>query len=280
MTGMEKNGPSQRHILISGASGGLGGALAEVYAAPGILLSLWGRNEERLNAVAETCRAKGARTRIHVGDARELSRVRASLCALDAEQPLDMAILSAGVSSGVLPGGGMEPVEDVCRTLEVNALGAINMGATLLARMLMRGSGRVAFISSLAALYPLPSSPAYSAAKVAIAFYARGARASLPPGRVRISIIYPGYVDTPMSRRLMGPQPLRLSAGQAARHIRAKLDAGADTIVFPQTLAFGLYLLHLLPAPVANFFARRFSFTVIPDAESPAASAPKGDSRG
>ncbi len=278
MTGMETRGTARRHILISGASGGLGGALALAYAGPDIRLSLWGRNKDRLETVAEACRVKGAIANLHTGDTRELALTRAALHALDDALPLDMAILNAGVSSGVLPDGGLEPVEDVCRTLEVNALGTINMGAALLARMTARDAGRVVFISSLAAFYPLPSSPAYSAAKTAIAFYAKGTRASLPPGRTRISIVYPGYVDTPMSRRLVGPQPLRLTAEQAARYIRTKLDAGADDIVFPQTLALGLSLLRLLPAPVADFFARRFSFTVVPDAESPAASVPAPDS--
>lgn len=267
----KENSSTQRHILISGASGGLGGALAREFAATGVLLSLWGRNEERLTAVADACRAQGAETQISIGDTRDLVWARNALRVLDDTRPVDVAILNAGVSSGTLPGGGMEPVEDACRTLEVNALGAVNMGATLLERMTVRGSGQVVFISSLAALYPLPSSPAYCAAKSAVASYARAARAALPPGRTRVSVVYPGYVDTPMSRRLMGPQPFRLSAERAARHIRTRLEAGADSIVFPRMLAFGMRLLHLLPAPLADFFARRFSFTVSPDAESPAA---------
>ena len=259
----------RRHILISGASGGLGSALAAAYAGAATQLTLWGRNEQRLNAVPEHCRSLGAGAQILCGDTRDLPRARNALHVLHEASPIDLAFLNAGVSSGALPSGGMEPVADLCRTLEVNALGTINMGAALLGLMTERGSGQVVFISSLGALYPLPSSPAYCAAKVAVAYYARAARTALPPGKARISIVYPGYVDTPMSRRLLGPQPFRVSADQAARHIRSRLDAGADDIVFPRLLAFGMRLLHLMPSPLADFFGRRFSFTVVPDAESP-----------
>lgn len=280
MTQAKSNEAYRHHIMISGASGGLGSALAGAFAEAGTLFSLWGRNPERLADAASLCRAKGAEVRTLTGDARDLPRVRQALRDSDAACPVDMLILNAGVSSGLLPDGGMEPVEDVCRTLEVNALGAVNMGACLLESMLRRGRGQIVFISSLAALYPLPYSPAYSAAKAAVACYARALRASLPPSAgVRISLVCPGYVDTPMSRRLIGPQPFRMSAQQAASLIRAGLEAGRDDIVFPRLLAFGMRLLHVLPAPVAHFFAGRFSFRVAPDAESPAAG-PHGDSAG
>ena len=267
---MTAHSNAQRHILITGASGGLGSALADTYAGPETLLSLWGRDLARLDEVTQRCRSRGAEVRTVAGDARDLDWARAALRSADEECPIDIAFLNAGVSSGTLPGGEMEPVEDICRTLEVNALGAINMGAALLERITQRGRGRIVFISSLAALYPLPSSPAYSASKSAAAVYARAARAALPSNGPTVNIVYPGYVDTPMSRRLAGPQPFRLSAEQAAARIRAGLDAGKRDIVFPKTLAFGMRLLHFLPDPVAAFFARQFAFSVVPDAESPA----------
>lgn len=74
-----------------------------------------------------------------------------------------------------------------------------------------------------------------------------------------------------MSRRLDGPQPLRISAEAAAALIRDRLEAGSDNIVFPRLLALGIRCLHLLPQPLADFFADRFGFTIRPDAESPAA---------
>ncbi|MDR2670021.1 MAG: SDR family NAD(P)-dependent oxidoreductase [Desulfovibrio sp.] len=256
-------------IVITGAGGGLGGALASAYAAPQTHLVLWGRNAARLEETGEICRERGASVRTLSQDIRALSAVRERLAELDAECRIDLAFLNAGVSSGALPDGDPEPVEDACRTMEVNALGNINMAAFL--AQLMRGrGGHIVCISSLAALYPLPDSPAYCASKSALAVYARALRAAYAGTSVRISIVYPGYVDSPMSRRLLGPQPLRISAGAAASLIRSRLEAGADDITFPFLPALGVRCLNLLPAPAASFFSRRFGFKVRPDDESPA----------
>lgn len=268
---MIQSPPSRpRHILITGAGGGLGGALAQVYAAPDTRLTLWGRNRDRLEAVAALCRDKGATTTVISRDVRQYEAVRQRLLCLEAEHPVDLAFLNAGVSSGTLPGGGAEPVEDACRTMEVNATAAINMAGLLLAAMAARRAGQVVFTSSLAALYPLPDSPAYCAAKVAVSSYARAMRGALSATPVRVSVLYPGYVDTPMSRRLAGPQPFRWSAEKAAGYIRERLDSGSDTIIFPRLLALGTCLLHLLPPPLALFFLRRFGFSIAPDAEASA----------
>jgi NAD(P)-dependent dehydrogenase (short-subunit alcohol dehydrogenase family) len=247
----------------------LGRALAVVYAAPGTRFVLWGRKATPLAETEKLCLEWGASVRTVYRDIRALPEVREQIAELDAECPVDMAFLNAGVSSGTLPHGAPEPVEDACRTLEVNALGNINMVAFLVNLMRGRG-GHLVCISSLAALYPLPDSPAYCAAKTALAVYARALRAACAATPVRISIVYPGYVDSPMSRRLLGPQPMRMSAGAAAARIRARLEAGADDIAFPFLPALGVRCLNLLPGPVASFFAKRFAFRVRPDEESPA----------
>jgi short-subunit dehydrogenase len=258
-----------RCILITGAGGGLGSALASTYAAPETHLVLWGRNAVRLEETGELCRERGASVRMLSQDIRAVSAVRELLAELDAECRVDLAFLNAGVSSGVLPHGASEPVEDACRTMEVNALGNINMAAFLVNLMRGRG-GHIVCISSLAALYPLPDSPAYCASKTALAVYARAMRAASANASVRIGIVYPGYVDSPMSRRLLGPQPMRVSAGTAASLIRARLEAGADDIAFPFLPALGVRCLNLLPCSIASFFTRRFGFKVRPDDESPA----------
>lgn len=261
-----------RHILITGASGGIGRALAEKFAAPGVRLSLWGRDKARLEEAAAACRGKGAESFIIQQDLRELEKSRELLASLDKEHPVDLAIIGSGVTSGTLSDGSPEPVADACRTMNINASAAINMGGALLELMRPRGTGQVAFISSVASLYPLPDSPAYSAAKVALAYYARAMRPLVRP--LQLSIIYPGYVDSPMSRRLDGAQPMRWSAPKAAAYICKKLDKGKRRIVFPKLLALGTLLLNFLPSPVAEFFLKRFAFVVLPSEEpqSPDAS--------
>lgn len=275
MIATKEAGDTQQHILITGASGGLGQALALRYAAKGVVLSLWGRDAARLEAIAAACTAKGAECVVIRQDIREREASREKLLELDAARPLTMAILNSGVSSGLLPqkkpgNGGLEPVEDACRVMEVNALGAINLMAALLEPMTARNAGHIVLIASIAALYPLPGSPGYSASKAALSTFARATRMALADSRVRISIVYPGYIETPMSRRLKGPQPLRTTAEAAAAHIASRLLAGKDTIVFPRLLALGTRLLHVFPEPLAAFFLRSFAFTVEPDKESPA----------
>jgi NADP-dependent 3-hydroxy acid dehydrogenase YdfG len=209
-------------------------------------------------------------------DIRDLEKTRALLSATDEKHPVDQAFLNAGVSSGSLPEGGPEPVEDACRTMHVNATSTINMAGLLLLRMLQRNEGHVAFTSSLAALFPLPDSPSYCAAKSAISCYANAMRGALINTRVRVSILYPGYVDTPMSRRFSGPQPFRWTAKKAAEHIRDRLDKGADSIVFPRLLALGMCLLHALPFRLALVFLKWFRFSILPDKESPGKSKEAG----
>lgn len=255
---------------MTGASGGLGSALANVFSSPESHVTLWGRDARRLAEVAEACENKGASADIVQYDSRDYEECRSIIRRMNTTSPVDIAILNAGVSSGVQPDGSPEPVEDACRTLEVNATGNINMAGALLEGMLSRG-GHLVFICSLAALYPLPSSPAYSASKAALSCYARALRMQLTGGAVRISLVYPGYVESPMSDRLLGNQPLRWSAEKAALHIADKLEAGKDFIAFPFPLTLGLKVLHFLPSPLAAFFLKNFSFTVSPDQESPAA---------
>ena len=262
------NARAPRSILITGASGGLGSALANEYAGPGQTLALWGRNAQRLETVQNLCRSKGATTVAIRQDMRDELATRAALLALDDAYTPDLVFLNAGVSAGALPGGGLEPLQDAARLMQVNAGSTIAMAAAIVPRMLERRAGHLVFISSLAALYPLPSSPSYCAAKAAISMYARAVRLNLANSGVRISIVYPGYVDTPMSRRLKGPQPQRWSAPKAAAHIHAGLDAGAEDIIFPALLGLGIRVLQFLPKHLAAFFARRFSFTIEPDAES------------
>lgn len=253
-----------KHMLISGAGSGIGRALCLAYAAPGLRLSLWGRDRQRLEETAERCAALGAECGIISQDIRDLEASRGLLRELQARLPVDTAFLNAGATSGTLPDGRPEPVEHACRTLEVNAVGTINMAATLLEGMRERG-GHLILVSSLAFIYPFADCPTYCASKAALAVYGKALRQRFPNGPVRVSVVYPGYVDSPMSDRIQGSQPLRWSAERAAAHIRARLEAGSDSIAFPRLLALGSLAMHLLPGPLARRIARSLSFNVIPE---------------
>jgi short-subunit dehydrogenase len=190
---------SPRRIAITGASGGLGHALAVVYARPGARLELFGRDAARLGSTVEACRAKGADARAIAVDATDREAMRNAMLALDHEGGIDLLIANAGVSSGRQPDGAPETTQSALRVLEVNVLGSAYAVAPALEAMAVRGHGQVALVGSLAARPPSPSSPAYSASKAALETWGLALREAYKPAGVRVSVVSPGFV-----RPLMG----------------------------------------------------------------------------
>jgi len=258
------------HVLITGATGGIGQALALEFSAPGVRLSLCGRDAGRLAHVAERCRALGAEVHAQALDVRDGQALRQWMQEVDDACPVDAVIANAGVSSSLGPGNTAEPIEDVRRLFAVNTLGAVETLSALAERMRTRRAGRLAVVSSLGGWAGMPSSPAYSASKAAAKVYGEALRAWLAPYGVRVSVVSPGFVESPMSQRYQGAKPFTISATQAARHIRRGMEAGRAEIAFPLLLAVGLKLLALLPPRLGDAILRRgFAFHVLPDAESP-----------
>lgn len=244
--------PRPRSILITGASSGIGRALARVYAEPGVHLALGGRNRERLEAVAAACRADGAEVTIVEADVRKRGALAAWIRAADDAHPIDLAISSAGITSGLGIGRLREDPEAVRAMLAINLMGSINTAEPLIERMCARGAGRIALMGSIAALRGLPSCPAYCAAKAAVHAYAESLRGGLAPQGVGVSLIVPGFVATALNVDIVAPKPLQISAERAARIIRRGLDRGRPVIAFPRLLYYGAYFLRLLPARVGD----------------------------
>ena len=133
-----------------------------------------------------------------------------------------------------------------------NVLGVVNTVTPLLPRFVARGHGQIAILSSLAGLVALPACPAYSASKAAIRSYGAALRALLAPTGVKVSVVCPGFVDTPMSAGLPFRPPFLWPADRAALHIARALARGRREIVFPWPLAVGVRVLSLLPAAAAD----------------------------
>ncbi|HEY8189733.1 MAG TPA: SDR family NAD(P)-dependent oxidoreductase, partial [Micavibrio sp.] len=160
---------SPRKILITGASSGIGEALARHYAAPGATLALTGRNAERLENVAEICRAAGAAVHTGIIDVCDIETMRSWILARDAEQNLDLVIANAGISGGTGLKG--EDESQVRAIFDANVNGVFNTILPILAPMCARGRGQIAIISSLAGFSGWPGAPAYGASKGAIRLY-------------------------------------------------------------------------------------------------------------
>jgi short-subunit dehydrogenase len=251
-------------ILITGASSGLGAGLAASYAAPGVRLALIGRDIDRIEAAATRCRAAGAEVVTGRFDVAEAEPLGAWLRARDAERPFDLVIAAAGVSAGARKNG--EPEGQALATLQVrtNLLGTLNTVEPLIPAMMARGRGQIAVVASIAALRGLPYSPGYSASKAGIRAYGEAIRALLAPNGIAVTVIVPGFFDTPMTDRWRGPTPFMMSLDAMVRTIRRGLDRRARRVTAPRLLAVGSQAADLLPAAISDRIMRGFRFHIEP----------------
>jgi len=262
-----------RRIVLTGASGGLGRALAQRLSGPGVTLLLTGRDPARLQATADACRALGADTRQALVSVTDAAAMAATLTAFDAEAPVELLVANAGVSAGTAPGGGPETAEAARRVWETNLLGMFNTVAPLAETMAARRRGTIALMSSMAALRPLPDMPAYSASKAAVRAYGVALRGRLGPRGVRVCVICPGFVTSPMSARHLGFKPFEISAERAARVMARGLRRGAPFITFPWPLALLTWLDNRLPARLSDRLASAFRAEIAPAPDDPARNA-------
>jgi short-subunit dehydrogenase len=263
--------PSPRVIAITGASGGIGQALAACYAAPGRHLLLCGRDATRLAAAAQAATAAGARVDLLTTSLATPEAFAADLAAFDARVPVDLLIVGAGVKTGNI--GGIEDPVQMQRVVAVNLTGAMLSVQAVLPAMRRRGAGRIALIASLAARSPHADLLSYSATKAAVEAYAVALRRSLHGSGVGVSLVLPGFVDTPMTDRHEGATPFLIPAADAALRIRRGLEAGRRTIAFPRRLALLIALRNaVLPAALSDRIETRLRARVLPDDDERAAS--------
>jgi len=241
-----------RSILITGASSGIGRAVARAYAEPGRRLTLIGRHAERLAAVAAECNVKGAATETVLLDVRDREAAWRTLRELDAREPFDLVLANAGIATGLKPGQFAENPDAVRGTIATNLFGVLNTVEPLIDPMCARGRGQIAIVSSIAAIRGLPYSPAYCASKAAVHLYADSLRGNLEPRGVTVSLICPGFVHTPMNEKLIAAKPLAISDEKAARIIRRGLDRGRALIAFPRLLYLGARFVSFLPARLVD----------------------------
>jgi len=252
------------NIVITGASSGIGCSLALAYAKSGVSLALFGRNPTRLSEVAAKCRERGAAVREFVADVTDEAVMCEALLAFDHENPVSLLIVSAGITSGVVLDGAPESVRTSLEVMRVNYDGALYTINPILAAMKDRRRGQIAVIGSLAARPGLPSSPAYSASKVALETYAYALAGSLRGSGVTISVISPGYIESPMTDQIIGPKPFLLEADKAAGIIKKELARKKLIIRFPRALAWSTTLAGLLPPWILFRMLDRLAFQIRP----------------
>ncbi len=236
---------SYRNIAITGASSGLGRALALGFAAPGITLHLTGRNADRLAETEAAVRAKGASTTQTVLDVTDASATAAWVLGCPA---LDLVIANAGISAGPGP-ANIESAGQIRSVFATNVDGVFN---TVLPAM-ERRVAHIVLIGSIAGLIALPTSPAYSAAKAALDFWVSAAAPRAAREGIRLTLVRPGFIRTPMTAKNPYPMPGLMDADEAARIIIAGIVQGRKFITFPSWFAAIARFANLLPKSV---FAR------------------------
>lgn len=251
-----------KSILITGASSGIGAALAEAYAGDGIVLALGGRNKSRLDAVARRCRGKGAETRVASIDVSDRVAIARWVSDADAAAPLDLVIANAAVTGGIRPGYLPEDLQRAQRLLTVNLFGALNTIHPAMELMIPRRRGQVVLVSSLAAYRGLPYSPSYSASKAAMRVYGEALRSVLSRHNVTISVVCPGFVDTPMNETIVAPKLFMISVQKAASLIKRKLARRKRLIGFPLSLYLLTLILGAAPRWLSDYFLARTNVTV------------------
>ncbi len=252
-----------RNIVITGATGGIGRAVAVELARPGHRFLLFGRDEARLAEVVTKVRAKGAEAVAANVPVEEAGEVARAIDAFDAAHPIDLLLTCAGVKCG--NEAGIEAAEQARRVMEVNVIGTIDTVEACLCHMVPRGRGRVALFSSLAAFAPQPDLLSYSASKAAIRSYGIALRRNLRRTGIGVTVVLPGFVDTEMTRRHVGPTPQKMNAEWAARIIARGLMRGRNTVAFPRMLALLSRLEGLVPAMLSDRAHDRLRATIIPD---------------
>lgn len=231
-------------IIITGASSGLGEALALHYASSNNELVLIARREEKLNSVATQCRNKGAWVETIIADVADFELMRSIGIRL-VQESIDRIILNAGISLG--HGGKISPFEDFKRLFDVNFLSAHALLEPIIPKLMEQKSGEIVFISSLASLISMPSSVAYSASKRALNAYAQGLRYQLKPYGIEVMTILPGFIDSEMTQKNQFKMPFLLSTDAGVARIVRAIEKKKVMYAFPLRFTLMIRLMLLLP---------------------------------
>ncbi len=249
-----------RTVLITGASSGIGGALARAYAATGRRLALTGRDAGRLEAMAGRCREAGAAVETTLLDVRDADGLAGWIGAVFADATLDLVIANAGISGGT--GDGGEDAEQSRRIFEINVQGVANTVHPAAARMAGQPArngqrGQIALMSSLAAFRGFPSAPAYCASKAAVRVLGEALRGDLGERGIAVNVICPGYVKSAMTDVNDFHMPMLMETADAARLILRGLARNRARIAFPRSIYFAVRLIAALPPALTDSLLAR-----------------------
>ena len=232
------------NILITGASSGIGAAVAEECARRGAkAMFLCGRDAGRLADVAERCREAGAaEVRADVVDVTDSKATEDWIAACDAAAPLGLVFANAG------RGTGRESAENVRATFALNVGGVVNTVLPAIERFRARkAGGQIAITASIAGYAPLPGCPSYAATKACVKSWGLSLRGFLRPEGIKVNVICPGFVRSRLTDCNTCPMPFFMEAPKAARIIVDGVARNVGLIAFPWPMRLAVWGMSLLP---------------------------------
>jgi NADP-dependent 3-hydroxy acid dehydrogenase YdfG len=252
----------KRAVLITGGSSGIGRALALHYAAPNVVIGLLGRDDARLQEVAHACIAKGAEVEHAVIDVRDRAAMQTSIESFDRRHATDLVFANAGLLGGARAGEMLEEGDFAARLMETNVQGVMNTVQPLLAPMVARRNGQIVLIGSLAGFVALPDSPSYCASKAAVMSWGLALREALRGANVKVNVVCPGFITTPMTEQIAGWKPGEISAEEAVRRIVRGIDSNRAIVAFPFLIAWLSRIGGVVPDWLRQLGSRPFRYKV------------------
>lgn len=238
------------NILITGASSGIGEALAVYYATHGAAnLFLSGRNVERLQQVQKKCEEAGAKVYGKIIDVTNREQMQQWIEECSRIAPLNIVFANAGVSTGE------ETAENIYNTFNTNVMGVVNTVTPTVEIYKQRADGDkiVAITASIAGYHGLCACPSYSATKACVKAYGEALRGALLPDHIQVNVICPGFVKSRITDKNTCPMPFFMSAEKAAQIIAERIDKNVGLIAFPWPMRLGVWALSILPNRLSDF---------------------------
>lgn len=246
-------------VMITGASSGIGRGLALEIAARGAHLGLLARREELLNEIVGEVSARNVKAVAAAADVRDAKAVRAAADRFRKELgPIDVMIANAGIGT-THHAIKLQP-EHAANVIGINVLGAVNSVAAVVPEMVERGRGRLVAISSLAAYRGLAKSAAYCASKAALSSYFESVRIDLRHTGVGVTIIHPGFIKTALTAGREAKMPYLMELDDAVKKIVSAIEKEKKTYAFPWQLATIVRASMLMPVAMYDWIAERNSF--------------------